>query len=141
MDKGITTGYGDNLFGPDDSVTRAQAVTFLYRLAGAPDVSVADRFDDVEYGDWFDRAVSWAVSYGITNGISDTRFAPYEPVTYAQMLTFLARAGGVTVTGANWAQDAIDWARGAGATGGLGFTGGDACPRRDVVYIMYNVSA
>ena len=137
---GITDGMSDTEFGPDSTVTRGQAVTFLYRLAREPDVPVSDRFADVASDAWYARAVAWAVANDITDGMSDTGFEPDTPVTYAQMLTFLARASRVTVSGANWAQDAIDWARNAGATNGLSFAGEAACPRGDVVYFMYNAN-
>ena len=147
---GITDGISETEFGPDSTVTRAQAVTFLYRAFGnaksgqdgSHGLNIASIiFDDVDNDAYYVRAVYWAVTKGITNGTSDTTFSPDDPVTYAQMLTFLARAKGEMITGADWARDAVDWAQKNGATDALRFTGGDACPRRDVVYIMHRVSA
>ncbi|MBQ7680683.1 MAG: S-layer homology domain-containing protein [Oscillibacter sp.] len=52
------------------------------------------RFDDVEPGAYYDQPVLWAITRGITNGVSPTSFAPHETCTRAQILTFLYRAAG-----------------------------------------------
>ncbi|MBQ9492518.1 MAG: S-layer homology domain-containing protein [Oscillibacter sp.] len=54
----------------------------------------AVRFDDVEPGTYYDQPVSWAVSQGVTNGMTRTTFNPHETCTRAQILTFLYRAAG-----------------------------------------------
>ena len=52
----------------------------------------SDIFEDVPKGHWADEAIGWAVSEGITSGVSDTRFDPDGTVTRAQIVTFLYRA-------------------------------------------------
>jgi hypothetical protein len=49
-------------FSPEDTVTRDQAVTFLYRFAGSPDVSGGNAFRDVPGDAYYAPAVQWAVS-------------------------------------------------------------------------------
>ena len=77
------------------SVARAQAVTFLWRTAGCPEPeSDNNPFVDVVNGggmaDYY-KAILWASEQGITNGIDETHFAPNDPVTRAQFVTFLWR--------------------------------------------------
>ena len=92
VEKGITKGISEDRFAPDDQVTRAQIVTFLYRDAGEPESSEAHAFTDVEENSFYEKAVSWAVKNGITKGLTDTSFGPDELCTRAQAMTFLYRA-------------------------------------------------
>ena len=86
----ITTGTSDTTFAPDETLTRAQAATFLHRLAGEP-VAPPHDFADVPEG-WRDAGVSWMAHRGITTGTSATTFAPDETLTRAQLVTFLYRS-------------------------------------------------
>ena len=93
--KGITAGTDPTHFSPDDPCTRAQAVTFLWRAAGQPEPTASnDPFRDVGSGEYYYRAVLWAVENGITLGTSATEFSPDDPCTRAQIVTFLWRAAG-----------------------------------------------
>lgn len=92
VDKGITKGTGEKTFSPDDPCTRGQIVTFLWRAEGSPAaIHYAEPFEDVTDENYFAGAVAWAVAEGITNGVSSDRFAPSEPCTRAQLVTFLYR--------------------------------------------------
>src|SRR5699024_7733972 len=95
VDQEITTGTSDLTFGPDDTCTRAQAVTFLWRAAGAPEPS-DDRnpFRDVGADAYYHDAVLWAVENGITSGTGDAVFSPDESCSRAQIVTFLYRQAG-----------------------------------------------
>lgn len=95
--QGITTGVGGNRFAPDDLVTRGQMATFLWRLEGEPGGSPAAGFSDVSSGAFYARAVDWLLYRGITTGVGGNRFAPNDPVTRAQMATFLWRLAGSPV--------------------------------------------
>lgn len=90
--RGVTDGMGEGLFAPNDSLTRAQFVTFLARVANA-DVSASgtDRFTDVTSGSWYYNYVGWAYDTGITSGISLTEFAPEAKITREQMAVFANR--------------------------------------------------
>ena len=72
-------------------MTRAQAVTFQWRAAGAP-AAAGSSFADVPADAYFANAVAWAVANGITNGTSSTTFSPDAVVTRAQAVAFLYRA-------------------------------------------------
>ncbi len=92
----ITTGTTATTFGPNSEVNRAQLVTFLWRMAGSPEVSSASgtalkNFDDVSADDYYYKAVRWAVSSGITTGMTETTFAPNNKCTRAQVATFIYR--------------------------------------------------
>ena len=91
---GITNGVGGGLFAPESTVTRAQAVTFLWRMAGQPEPGEAETFTDVEAGSWYETAVLWAVEQGITNGVGDGLFAPGLTCDRAMCLTLLYRMMG-----------------------------------------------
>lgn len=90
VENGITTGTSDTTFDPDGVVTRAEAVTFLWRSAGNP-AAEGKLFADVESTKYYAEAVRWAVANGVTKGVSDTSFAPGSACTRAQIVTFLYR--------------------------------------------------
>lgn len=90
VENGITTGTSDTTFDPDGVVTRAEAVTFLWRAAGNP-AADGKLFVDVESTKYYAEAVRWAVANGVTKGVSNTSFAPGSACTRAQIVTFLYR--------------------------------------------------
>ena len=93
VEKGITNGTSETTFDPDETCTRGQIVTFLWRRAGKPAPTGANNpFADVKPSTYFGSAVLWAAEKGITNGTSETTFEPNEDCTRAQVVTFLWRA-------------------------------------------------
>lgn len=91
VDKGITNGLSDTMFGPYESCTRAQSVTFLYRaLKGT--ASGSTNFTDVKSDTFYADAINWAVANNVTNGTSNTTFSPNADCTRAEIVTFLYRA-------------------------------------------------
>ena len=93
VEQGITKGLTDTTFGPDVTCTRAQGVTFLWRMEKAPAADAANAaFSDVADGAWYADAVAWAVAQGVTDGTSQTTFSPDGTCTRAQIVTFLWRA-------------------------------------------------
>ena len=91
VEKGVTSGTSATTFSPDATVTRAQTVTFLYRNAGAPDVTGATSFTDVDADAYYAKAVLWAVQQKITTGTSESTFSPTSDCTRGQIVTFLWR--------------------------------------------------
>ena len=89
---GITNGKANGLFGSNDPCTRAQIVTFLWRAAGSPEPKTASSFTDVPASAYYAKAVAWAIENGITNGMTETTFAPNATCTRGQSVTFLYRA-------------------------------------------------
>ena len=90
VNTGITQGTSETTFSPNDTCTRAQIVTFLWRMAGCPKAEEDVPFTDLA-ADWYVDAVQWAVANGITTGTSKTAFSPDQVCTRAQIVTFLYR--------------------------------------------------
>ena len=99
LDAGITQGVGDNLFAPDGEVTRAQVVTFLWNMAGKPDLTATETFDDVEKGSWYETAVAWAVESEITAGTGEGKFSPDTICDRAMCISLLYRMMGAPMDG------------------------------------------
>lgn len=92
VDKKVTSGKTETTFAPNDSCTRAQAVTFLWRAAGSPEPTASEMtFTDVKAGSYYYNAVLWAVENGVTTGASATTFDPAGDCTRGQIVTFLYR--------------------------------------------------
>ncbi|MBQ2154768.1 MAG: S-layer homology domain-containing protein [Oscillospiraceae bacterium] len=89
--QGITEGIDKTHFGPDLYVTRAQAVTFLWRADGSKEPAGKSGFVDVPEDAYYAKAVAWAKEQGITTGKDAAHFAPNDPCTRAQIVTFLYR--------------------------------------------------
>ncbi len=92
VENGVTDGLSATTFGPYESCTRAQIVTFLWRVAGSPEPKAMSSFTDVPASAYYAKAVAWAVGNGITNGTSNTTFSPNADCTRAEIVTFLYRA-------------------------------------------------
>jgi hypothetical protein len=92
-EQGITTGIdGSDRFAPLRVLTRAQAITLLWRTDGEPAPASANPFIDVPAGSWFDDATAWAYQRGITTGVGGSdRFEPARDIVRAQHITTLWR--------------------------------------------------
>jgi len=89
---GVVNGVSATKFAPNQSITRAQFVTMLYRYAESPAVSGSLSFTDADkiaacYAD----AVLWASQNGIVKGYNDGSFGPNRPLTRAEMSAIIAR--------------------------------------------------
>ena len=89
---GITKGTDKTHFSPNETCTRGQVVTFMYRAEGEQAVSGSNGFVDVAAGSYCYNAVQWAVANGITKGTDTTHFSPNATCTRGQVVTFLYRA-------------------------------------------------
>ena len=149
VENGITTGVGNDLFAPEQPCTRAQIVTFLWRAAGSPEPKTASSFTDVPVSTYYAKAVAWAVENGITNGMTETTFAPNATCTRGQSVTFLHRVLKGTASGsANFTDvksdafyaDAINWAVANNVTNGTSnttFSPNADCTRAEIVTFLY----
>ena len=90
---GITKGKTATTFGPNDMVTRGQMAAFITRAFNLTN-GVSTPFTDIS-GNAFAAEIAAIYGAGITKGKTATTFAPNEPVTRAQMASFLARALGI----------------------------------------------
>jgi len=131
---GITAGTSEDSFSPDRPMTRAEFVTFLWRLFGSPEPeSAVCGFTDVPTKAWYRKAVLWAVEQGITCGTSAAAFSPDARCTRAQVVTMIWRAVGSPepesaanpfhdVSANAWYATAVRWAVEQGITAGTSRT-------------------
>lgn len=150
VENGITSGVDGLHFAPDEICTRAQAVTFLWRLYGSPEPESYQSFADVQPAAWYAKAVQWARQKGISEGIGGGKFGPEEPCTRAEIVTFLWNAKGQPegtflyapfddVDPMAWYCEAVAWAYSAGITTGVGgyrFAPDDPCTRAQIVTML-----
>lgn len=95
VENGITSGLTKDTFGPIKECTRGEIVTFLWRNAGKPEPTIEENpFDDVEDDTYFYKAILWAVENGITSGLTENTFAPFNSCTRSEVVTFLYRQFG-----------------------------------------------
>ena len=146
---GITGGVGNDRFAPEQSCTRAQIVTFLWRAAGSPVVNYAMDLSDVAEDVYYAEAVRWALSEGITTGAGESSFSPDATCTRAQAVTFLARALNANASGKaefgdvptdSYFAEAVAWAAANGVTEGVGgglFGSDNSCTRGQIVTFLY----
>lgn len=151
----IAKGIDETHFVPEEDTTRAQAVTFLWRLNGCPEAeSENNPFVDVKADSYYYEAVLWAYENGITKGIDNTHFSPEQKTTRAQFVTFLWRMDDepdtefenvfVDVNASDFYYDAVLWAyenditTGADATH---FNPNGYCAREHAVTFLYRYAS
>jgi len=135
---GVTNGTSATTFGTEDSCTRGQVVTFLWRAAGEPEPrNAVNPFKDVKESDYYYQPVLWAVEQGITGGTAADKFSPDQTCSTAHIITFLYRAMGAGSDG--WYEEARSWAAGKGLLEGTGITVSpdETCPRGNVAAFLY----
>lgn len=91
----VLQGYGDGLLHLEDSLTRAQMATILYRLLDEKSIAAYETaeaaFTDVPADMWCSRYVSTIAKAGIVAGVGNGSFYPNGKLTWAQILTVLSR--------------------------------------------------
>ena len=151
VENGITTGTSRTRFSPYATCTRAQAVTFLWRVSGSPAPKNSRMpFIDVSPSAYYYDAVLWALEKGITTGTSSTTFSPDAVIDRAQAVTFLYRANGAPsatehtaftdVPQTAYYADAVKWAVDHGITTGTSataFSPNASCTRAQIVTFLY----
>ena len=90
VEKGIVNGVGNNKFAPNETCTRAQIVTMLWRLNGSQKVTPTINFTDLTQ-DWYKDAVAWAANNGITKGDGASHFYPANDCTRGEAVAFIHR--------------------------------------------------
>ncbi len=131
---GLFEGMEHGGFEPESTLTRAQFVTVLSRMAGA-DVSKysTTQFTDVPKKAWHAKYVAWGYKNGITTGMSETTFEPDRPIARQELCTMLVRfadgqkiemkAGELNFTDkaaiAKWAKEGVKKCVGEGLVNGM----------------------
>ena len=152
VSKDVTNGTTATTFSPEETCTRGQVVTFLWRAKGCPEPTKTENpFKDVKETDYFYKAVLWAVENEITNGTSADTFSPAAGCTRGQVVTFLWRAEGKPapektenpfgdVKDSDFYYDAVLWAVEKEITKGTSektFSPLDTCTRGQIVTFLY----
>ena len=96
-ESGLVKGYTENTFGTDDSITRQDMVTILYRYLQykgmTPDGAkeIADFTDAGEVSAYALDAVKWSYGTGLVKGTSERALSPRANTTRAQVATIILR--------------------------------------------------
>lgn len=146
VNKKITAGTSSTTFSPNDTCTRAQILTFLWRAVGSPKSNAANPFSDVKNDAYYCDAAIWASEKGMVTG---SVFNGDTPCTRSSTVTYLwQNAGEEDVTadkefndvpsGSDYAM-AIAWAVSNGVTSGTSdttFSPDEICSRGQIVTFL-----
>lgn len=88
---GIISGYPDGAFGPDNKISRAEAVTMLVNLLDKREFEITKSFDDIKGTEWYGKHVLTAASLGWVSGYGNGKFGPNNKITRAEAVTILTR--------------------------------------------------
>ena len=91
---GVIQGRADGTFGPDEQITRAEALKIILKAAGLPDPvePFQTNFSDVPADSWYIGYVSQAEQLGIIHGNPDGTFLPDSAINRAEFLKLLLTA-------------------------------------------------
>ena len=87
---GITTGWEDGTFRPEESINREAMAAFFYRAAGSPEVQQEATFTDVS-GNPFAKEISWFQFSKLSTGWPDSTFRPHDSVKRDAMAAYVMR--------------------------------------------------
>ena len=90
---GIIMGYDEARFAPQDTLTRGQLITMLWRMENEPDASkLKTKFKDIKTGVYYTDAVKWAESEELVKGYGGTsKFGPDDPIIRQDLAIILNR--------------------------------------------------
>ena len=146
VQNGVTKGYTATTFRPGQTCTHAQILTFLWRAAGSPRVSVSNPYRDpiITPAKYYYDALLWAWKLGL---VSDASFAPNTLCKRSDAVTYLWKlSGSPAVSGSTFAdvsagdQSAVAWAVEAGVVKGTSattFSPDRTCTRGHIVTFLY----
>jgi hypothetical protein len=137
-DEGVVDGCDEDRFCPDDPVRRDQMATFIMAAASVP-ASGDDAFTD-DGGSVHHDSINAIAAAGIVAGCGDDRFCPGDPITRAQMATFLVAAFDLPTAELDWFTDEngnlhennIDAVADAGLAAGCDDVSSRFCPHLEV---------
>lgn len=142
VENGITSGTSATTFSPNDTCTRAQIISFMWRAAGSWEpVDSTLTFSDVDPNAYYAKATVWAKESLTATG--DT-FSPNAPCTRLMAVEFMwNHVGQPDAPDAGFADvssGAVDWAVEQGVTSGTSattFSPNDTCTRGQIVTFLY----
>ncbi len=96
-DNGIIKGVGGAYFAPDRTITREEFAVMLYRFTEYLGEDTSERVsydtftDKDEVSSWANDAMSWAVAEGLISGKPDSKLAPKDTITRAEVALIIYR--------------------------------------------------
>lgn len=137
---GIVEGFGENVYGPHDVLTRAQLCTMLTRaLYGAPVYTSAVEFEDVDPMHWAHAYINTAYVYGLMVGYGDGKFGPEDEITYTQMAAVIMKALGYDCNKMVWPAGVNAMAHTLDLFNNVAFSAyEDGCTRAHAAQMIYN---
>ncbi|MCD1259440.1 S-layer homology domain-containing protein [Paenibacillus athensensis] len=88
----VISGIGNDLFNPDQNITRAEFAAIVVRGLGLKLEAAASPFSDVHAADWYNSAVQTAYAYDLISGFEDGTFRPMDAITREQAMTIISKA-------------------------------------------------
>lgn len=147
IEQGITGGTSSKTFSPNQTCTKAEIITFIWRAAGSPEPEIANPFTDVSAKNYFYKPALWAFENNLVEG---SGFAPHTPCTRAMAVEFLWQQAGCpkVATRVNFSDVearadyvlALGWALENSVTGGTSsttFSPNQTCTRAQIVTFLY----
>ncbi|MEN6390016.1 MAG: S-layer homology domain-containing protein [Syntrophomonas sp.] len=151
QEKGIITGYPDNTFRPDNSITRAEFLTMIikaFNLTGTDGTTFSDTINH-----WARDVISIAVHNKIASGYDQNSFGPNDPITREQMAVIIAmvknlnnNGSGKTFTDSElisaWARSSVDAVTASGLMTGYQdntFDPKKSATRPEAAVVIYNL--
>ena len=104
---GIIEGYPDDTFRPYRNLSRAEAVTMIYRAYGNSTLALTNPFyfKDVASTMWAAPYIDYGAGAGIINGYPDKTFRPDTEITYNEVIALIIRARGLDPGNLSWPDD------------------------------------
>ncbi|WP_103599622.1 S-layer homology domain-containing protein [Bacillus thuringiensis] len=89
----VVQGYGNNIFGFGDNVTRGQVARMIYKYVkpADADASFKNPFTDIK-GHLFEKEILALAKAGLVNGFGDGKYGPDDILTREQMAQVLTNA-------------------------------------------------
>lgn len=89
---GIVSGYGDKMFAPGNSLTRAEFTKMVVNTFGLADITATCSFTDVDPNAWYYIYIASAEKYNLAQGYGNGLFGVNDPITRQDAITLIYRA-------------------------------------------------
>lgn len=144
---------GTTVAGPVVIVPQGEAKTMLLPGTSPIDLNYGnlDKFSDVSIFSWYADGLAWCAGKGLLNGKSETKMAPFDKITRAEIVTMFWRAEGEPVVnyfmqysdveGDEYYGEAVRWATAEKIVNGYSdgsFKPKNAVTREELAQIIYN---
>ena len=153
VNQGLMSGTSADRFSPNETVTRAMAVTMIWRMVHSPEAPETPPFTDIRADAYYYPALCWAWNEGVVSGTGPDAFSPKLACTRAQLVTMLWQAAGKPepqgvdcpfedVRVDSWYYQALLWALENGVVSGRSaerFGPGDSATRAEAAAMFRSV--